>query len=132
MSLKLVLFFTVCHSAIKCDFLCNALRILSKTRCLNPEHSPVSESSKPFCSKISPFMQISHFVLPVLSVKRRLPSGVCCFNSAFCADYCLKGGNANRRKTVNASLFDPLSQKKNEISLVTAGHVHKMAGYTQI
>lgn len=54
----------------------------------------------------------SQFLLFHQSEKRRLAPGERCFNSAFCADYCMKGEEHNTRETVNVGLFDPLSQKQ--------------------
>lgn len=73
----------------------------------------------------------SQFLLFYQSEKRRLAPGERCFNSGFCADYCMKGGEQTEEKQW-MWVFLIHSARSNEISLVTAAHMHGIAWHRQI
>lgn len=81
-----------------------------------------------FCPKTS---TSSQFPLFYQSEKRRLAPGKCCFNSAFCTDYSMKGGEQTEEKQwMWAFLIH--SARSNKISPVTVAHMHGIAWYGQI
>lgn len=93
-----------------------------------PGLSPESESCNPSAPKTS---MSSQFLLFYQCEKRRLAPGERCFNSAFCADYCMKGGEQTEEKQW-MRVFLIHSARSNETSLVTAVHKHGIAWHRQI
>ncbi len=71
------------------------------------------------------------FLLFHQSEKKRLAPGERYLILSFCADYCMKGGEQTEEKQ-RMWVFLIHSARSNEISLVTAAHMHSIAWHRQI